>query len=322
MKSKLLSLLIAIVLFVVPKIIFGQTPNLGVASDFALFTSTGAFTNLGATNISGDIGTNAGLFSGFPSGTINGQIHVTDSTSVLAATAVQDAYTYLSTLVGSVLGVFFGGGQELTPGIYNTGAASTLNGDLTLNAQGNPDAVFIIRIGGALSTAVSSNVILINSASLCNVYWQIGGQFDLGDHSVFRGTAIVDGAINLLEGSSLLGRGLSRAGAISTHNNVVNFLPSAAGTITGLALLCQGQTGVIYTVPVIANATNYFWTLPPAALIVTGANTNSITIDFGFTSTSGNITVYGSNACGNGTVSSNYSVTVSPLPPTSSIYHQ
>lgn len=245
MKNKLLFLFIVVVLFVYPKINLGQAPNLGAASAFTLFTATGAFTNLGTTNISGDIGTNAGLLTGFPPGVVNGQIHIEDASSALAATAVQNAYTYMSTLGGSVLGVLLGNGQEITPGTYNTGATSTLNGNLTLNALGNPDAVFIIRIGGAFATGISSNVILINSASFCNVYWQIGGQFDMGDNSVFAGTALVDGAVNMLEGSHLNGRILSRAGAISTHNITAAYLPSAAGTIAGTALVCQGQTEVI-----------------------------------------------------------------------------
>ncbi|MFZ4398919.1 MAG: ice-binding family protein [Bacteroidales bacterium] len=322
MKIKLLPFLIIILQFILPKINFGQAPDLGAASGFALFTSTGAFTNLGTTNIAGDIGTNAGLFTGFPPGVVAGQIHVADAASVLASTAVQNAYTYMSSLGGSVLGVTLGNGQELIPGVYNTGAASTLNGDLILNALGNPNAIFIIRIGGAFATAAFSNIILINAASLCNVYWQIGGQFDLGANSVFRGTAIVDGAINLLDASSLFGRGLSRAGAISTHNNIVSFSPSNSGNITGTSLVCQGQTGVVYSIPLILNATNYLWTIPAGVMIVAGANTNSITVDFGFTSSSGNFAVNGSNSCGIGIGSANYPVLVSPLPTTSAIYHQ
>ena len=304
------------------KVNFGQAPDLGGASGFAIFTATGAFSNVGAaTYVTGDVGTNAGAFNAFPPGTVIGQIHVVDATSALAATDVDDVYSYFSTLGGSVIGVSLAG-QVLTPGVYNTGAASTLNGDLTLDAQGDSDAIFIIRIGGALSTSTFSNVILINSAFPCNVYWQIGGQFDLGDNSVFRGTVVVDGAINLLEGSSLFGRGLSRAGAISLNNNVVNFMPAAAGTIIGTASVCQGQTGFVYTVPLIDNTTGYFWILPDGATITADDNTNSITVDFSSTASSGNITVYGTNACGNGIVSPNYVLTVWLLPLTSAIFHQ
>ena len=91
---------------------------------------------------------------------------------------------------------------------------------------------------------------------------------------------------------------------------------SAAAAVTEVAvvqcgeIICQGQTGVIYTVPVITNATSYIWTLPFGATITAGANTNSITVDFSSSASSGNITAQGSNICGNGVVSDNFSVTI------------
>ena len=92
-------------------------------------------------------------------------------------------------------------------------------------------------------------------------------------------------------------------------------LPAAAGTITGMAAVCQGVSGVVYTVDPIANATGYVWTVPAGATIVAGNNTNSITVDFSLTASSGSITVYGTNSCGNGTVSPAFNVTVNPIPP-------
>ncbi len=322
MKKQLFIIITSLILFLIPNINYGQAPNLGVASGFAIFTATGAVTNNGTSVINGDIGTNVGAFTGFPPGTINGQTHVADATTAQAATDVNTAYTYLYNLSGTVIGVGLGNGQTLLPGTYSTGAASTLNGTITLDGQNNPNSLFIIKIGGAFATGTHSNVILINSASLCNVYWQIGGQFDLGDSSVFKGTIVADGAINLLQGSTLFGRGLSRAGAISLYNNVVAYMPAAAGTITGNYKACQSQNGVIYSVPPINNTTGYIWTLPTGATIISGVNTNSITVNFSSTASSGNITVSGTNACGSGIASSNYAITVSALPTTSAIYHQ
>lgn len=86
-----------------------------------------------------------------------------------------------------------------------------------------------------------------------------------------------------------------------------------AGTITGVASICQGQTGVSYSIPAVANATKYTWSLPNGVFIVTGANTNSITVNALLMATSGNVTVTPSNACGNG-LSSTFSVTINPLP--------
>ncbi|MGJ8594160.1 MAG: PKD-like domain-containing protein, partial [Aquaticitalea sp.] len=94
----------------------------------------------------------------------------------------------------------------------------------------------------------------------------------------------------------------------------VDPLPLSAGNITGPSAVCQGQSGVTFTVPVIANATDYIWTLPTGATIASGANTNSIVVDFDVTATSGVITVQGSNACGVGAVSANFAITVNITP--------
>ncbi|NVO21560.1 MAG: T9SS type A sorting domain-containing protein [Bacteroidetes bacterium] len=93
----------------------------------------------------------------------------------------------------------------------------------------------------------------------------------------------------------------------------VNPLPSAAGAITGPISVCQGTQGVVYTVGAIANATGYHWTVPSGATIVSGGNTNSITVDFEATALSGVVTVYGTNDCGDGATSTN-NVTLNPIP--------
>jgi hypothetical protein len=95
----------------------------------------------------------------------------------------------------------------------------------------------------------------------------------------------------------------------------VNPLPAAAGTITGPASVCAGAQGVVYTVPPITGASGYTWSLPDAIIITSGANTNSITVTFMPNAVSGNITVMGTNSCGNGTASPNFGVTVNPIPP-------
>ncbi len=91
-------------------------------------------------------------------------------------------------------------------------------------------------------------------------------------------------------------------------------LAAAAGTVTGPVNVCKNGTGYVYTVPVIANATSYNWTLPAGATITAGNNTNSITVSYSGTAVSGNINVYGSSICGNGTVSPNLAITVNSQP--------
>lgn len=91
-------------------------------------------------------------------------------------------------------------------------------------------------------------------------------------------------------------------------------LPDAAGSITGSASVCQGASTVSYSVGTIANASGYSWTLPSGATIVAGDNTNSITVDYSSSAVSGNITVMGTNSCGNGPASPIYPVTVNQPP--------
>jgi len=280
-----------------PNASIAQAPDLGVTSGFALFTAVGSFDNTGATVITGDAGTNVGAFTGFPiPGTIVGETHVADPVSVQAAIDVDVAYSYLfAKTCGLVLGTTLGDNQVLSPNVYCLGGASSLNGDLILDGQGNPNAIFIFKIDGALSTSTFANVILINSASMCNVYWQVNGKFELGENSVFRGTVIANGDISLLEGAALYGRGLSREGAISLHNNVVNAaMQPNASTITagGATTICGGGTVVL------SGNANGTWS--------TGATTTSITVN-----TSGDYFVTNTNACGNVT-SNHIIVKISP----------
>jgi len=199
---------------------YAQAPDLGVAATFALFTADGAFNGDPATSIIGDIGTNVGAFT--PPGFHVGQVHLADPVSAQAAADVAIAYGFLAGLTcGSVLTTPLGNSQTLLPNIYCIGTAAVLNADLILDGGGDPGAIFIFQINGALSTNPFSNIILINGANLCNVYWQINGALNVGGNTLFQGTVIAEGAINLAGGAIFNGRGLSTAGAISTSANSV-----------------------------------------------------------------------------------------------------
>lgn len=299
MKNHLLILLTTTVLFLMPRAHFGQTaPNLGATSSFSLFTAAGAIDNVGTTTITGDVGTHVGALTGFSSVTITGGMtHVADATTATAAADVNTAYTYLNGLAGGVAtGVGLGNGQTLTAGIYKTTALTTLNGDLILDAQNNPNAVFILQIGGEFSTGAASNVVVINSGSLCNVYWQVNGAVTLGNNSTFRGTIIADGAISLSANASLIGRGLTRAGAINLNTNrvAVGLQPTASTITAGSAItFCTGGTVLL------SGNVGGIWS--------TGATTATITV-----STSGDYFVTNTNSC---SINSNHIiVTVNPLP--------
>jgi hypothetical protein len=106
-----------------------------------------------------------------------------------------------------------------------------------------------------------------------------------------------------------------QAAAPTVFNVTVNAVPDPAGTITGPTELCAGTTGAIYSVPSITNAATYIWTVPLGATITSGSGTNSITVDFSDNATSGNISVYGNDFCGDGN-SSSLAITVNPIPAT------
>jgi subtilisin-like proprotein convertase family protein len=109
----------------------------------------------------------------------------------------------------------------------------------------------------------------------------------------------------------------SNPALIGTDNGTaipITALPGAAGSITGSVTVCQTQTGVVYTVPVIANAAFYQWTLPSGASFATTTYTNSISVNYSASAIAGNVTVAGRNACGTGTAS-NLAVTVGAVAP-------
>jgi hypothetical protein len=213
MKNKLKKTVIFALLLFFPSLIFSQAPPfLGVAEDFVLFTSIGALTNSGATQITGNIGTNDGAFSGF--GSINGNVHIEDSVSALCAIDVNNAFNDLLGQTPSVtLGIVIGTGQTLLPNIYLIPSAGSIDGTLNLDGGGNPDAYFLIKIAGALTTTGTPIINLINGTKACNVFWYVQDAATIGANSCFKGTIIAGGAIVFNTGCSLEGRALTVVGA-------------------------------------------------------------------------------------------------------------
>ena len=161
-------------------------------------------------------------------------------------------------------------------------------------------------------TAVTFSVPTITNAS--NYNWSVptGATIVSGAGS---SSITVDFGANAVSGNvSVYGVNGCGNGGVSNFPITVNPLPAAAGIITGSAIVCQGDTNVSFSVPTIANATGYVWSLPIGATIVSGINTESITVDFSAIATSGILTVQGTNACGVGTISANFNLTVNITP--------
>ena len=221
MKNIHKNILFAVFFFIKASLLCGQAPVLGSASGFSLFTGVGAFTVAGTSSVAGDVGTNFGAFTGFPPGILFGQKYIEDAVSQQASVDVGLLYNDLRLRTcGNNIGIGMGNGQTLAPGVYCTGGATTIAGSLILDGLNIPNALFIIQIDGALATSANTVVTLTNGASSCNVFWQINGMLTLDENAIFKGTAVVEGAVSLLGTAAVEGRVLVTSGAINMASNV------------------------------------------------------------------------------------------------------
>ncbi len=142
-----------------------------------------------------------------------------------AVTDLNNAYTSLMAkpITNSTHSATYGAGETLGAGVYNTSGAVSTTGNLTLDANNNPNAEFIFRFGGALSTGAGFTVILINGASACNVYWIAEGAIALGTLTVIKGRMIANnGAITLGSTSTVNGSIYTSAGAIGIDASTIS----------------------------------------------------------------------------------------------------
>jgi len=208
--------------------------DLGAASPFQVFAQA-TITNAGLTTINGDLGlTPPGVsVTGFPPGTVNGTIQIDTPPAAAALASLMTAYADAAgrpgpTIVGDNLA-----GQVLTPGLYTSAATSfqITSGNLTLDAQGDANAVWIFQMPASTLTltAPTCNVTLINGAQFSNVFWQVGSSATIGGGCVIEGNILANTSITLVSGATVHGRALggdvTATGAVTLDTNSV----SAAG---------------------------------------------------------------------------------------------
>jgi hypothetical protein len=200
----------------------GRAPvNLGAAASFAVLAAA-TVTNTGPTVISGDLGVSPGTaVTGFPPGVIkNGVLHSATAYAAQAQVNLASAYADAAsrTPTGNIVGDL--GGRKLTPGVYNGGALA-ITGTLTLDGQGNPDAVFIFQAASTLVTASSSRVTLTNGARACDVFWEVGSSATLGTNSSIVGNIMVSASVTATTGVAVTGRLLAKTAAVTLDTNRV-----------------------------------------------------------------------------------------------------
>jgi len=211
-------------------------PTLGAAGCYGIFSSDGAVTNTGLTNVTGDVGTNVGVTSGFDPLRVTGNIHsIPDNSTAQSAADLLVAYNYTNALpheIELLYPVQFGNNLVLTPHTYIMNGSATLTDTLFLNAQNNVNAVFVIKIYGALSATAYSKIVFRNGTQAENVYWLVNGAVNLNNNTAFKGTIISQGAINLSNGVTLNGRALTGNGVLQAAaiNGVANMIPASCAT--------------------------------------------------------------------------------------------
>lgn len=226
--------------------------DLGTASSFAVLAGAG-ITITGPTTITGDIGTHpTASITGLENLTLNGVNHADDAVTVQAKSDLVVAYDDAAGRSPDVIYVdgFDLVGLTLTPGVYNSPSSLFLSGTLTLDAQGNPDAVWIFQAGSTLITASDSTVNLINGADACDVFWQVGSSATLGTDSYFVGSILALTSITLTTGAEVDGRVLARNGAVTLDSNTITRsncdTPSVPETGSTLLLLGSVLTGLAH----------------------------------------------------------------------------
>ncbi|MBB1513762.1 DUF3494 domain-containing protein [Tessaracoccus sp. MC1627] len=194
--------------------------SLGTTNTFAVLGGT-LVSNTGDSVLSGDLGVSPGIaITGFPPGTV---INGTTYTGAAAAGAQADLVIAYDDAAGRPEGADGAllGTRNLLAGVYTAETEMGLTGTVTLDAEGDPNAVFIFQAGSTLITGTGSRVALVNGAQACNVFWQVGSSATLGTNTTFAGTVMALTSITANTGATVDGRLLARNGAVTLDNNLI-----------------------------------------------------------------------------------------------------
>ncbi|MBZ9675508.1 ice-binding family protein [Mesorhizobium sp. ES1-1] len=219
------------------------------ADDLASFgvLAGSTVTNTGASVITGNVGVSPGnAITGFPPGlVVDGVIYTSGG---VVEQAQSDLTTQFTTLNGQPpsnnLTSTNLGGLTLTSGVYKFDDSAQLTGQLTLDAQGNPNSRFVFVIGSTLTTASASQINLINAAQGGNVYFIVGSSATLGTDTEFAGQILALTSITLNNGANInCGAALARNGAVTLDTNTISICVLDQATIGDVLDTITAGTG-------------------------------------------------------------------------------
>jgi hypothetical protein len=229
---------------------------LGSAATFGVLAGS-TVTSTGATVVNGNLGISPGsALTGFPPGmVIGGTINLANPVAAQAQADLTAAYNNAAgrpcpgpPMPGNI------GGTTFLPGVYCNSTSVGITGTVTLNGNGNPNAVFIFQIGSTLTTAAgNSAVVLIGGAVASNVFWQVGSSATLGTNTTFSGTIMALASITATTGVALNGRTLARTGAVTLADNAISVPAPAGAPLSVTCAFPNGQVGVAYSSSLVAS---------------------------------------------------------------------
>ncbi len=235
------------------------------ADNFAILAGS-TITNIGSSIVGGDLGLSPGTaVTGFPPGIVNGTQHVANAVAAQAQLDVTTAYTTalgfasISTIPTEL------GGTTKTPGVYDSAAGTFgITGTLTLDGEGDANAVFIFKTATTFIMAAGSKVVLVNGAQACNIVWQVGSSATLGTNSTLQGSILAFTSATLNTGAHVQGRVLARNGAVTLDSSTVTKATCAVPVVEPIVVSAPQPT-----------STPNFSTSTPTSVIIPSFSTST-----------------------------------------------
>jgi Ice-binding-like/Bacterial Ig-like domain len=237
----------------VPNAAAAATPmvNLGTASTYAVLSGASVGNTVSAagapyTKLRGDLGVKANTQpTGFPPGVVTGTVAVGNPAATQAHNDLVAAYNEVAGRTGGTALAGALAGQTILPGLHAIAGAASNTGTVTLDGGGDPNAVFVFQINGAMAFAAASHIVLTGGARASRVFWQVNGAGAVGAGADFAGTLMALDAVAMGNGTLVNGRAFARNGALTLDNNQFYSAPPVVTIAGGASAITTDTTPTI-----------------------------------------------------------------------------